>query len=76
MLRALGKEYTPNNVVIFRPAELENPDIEEIAPSTAYQKCIDGKPTAYVCQNYACNTPTTDIDEMLRLLEQGAKRSN
>jgi len=76
MLRALGTEYAPNNVVIFRPAELEKPDIAEIAPSTVYQTCIDAKPTAYVCQNYACATPTTDIDEMLRLLEHGAKRTD
>ena len=29
---------------------------------------IEEKATAYVCTNYACDIPTTDIDEMLRLM--------
>ena len=27
-------------------------------------KQLDGKPTAYVCQNFACQTPTTDANRM------------
>ncbi len=29
-------------------------------------KPIDGKPTAYVCQNFACQSPTTDAAQMLK----------
>jgi hypothetical protein len=28
----------------------------------------DGKPTAYVCRNYACQEPTTDPEELARRL--------
>ncbi|HYC19272.1 MAG TPA: thioredoxin domain-containing protein [Candidatus Bathyarchaeia archaeon] len=73
MLRALGTHFLPCNVVVFRPAETEHPEIAEIAPSTKVHMCIDGKPTAYVCQNYACNVPTTDTAEMLRMLEEGRR---
>jgi len=71
MLKALDKHFLPYNVVVFRPAETEHPEIAEIAPFTKFQTCIDGKPTAYVCQNYACSVPTTDTAEMLRMLEEG-----
>ena len=30
----------------------------------------DGNPLVYVCKNYVCNLPTSNIDEMLLLLEQ------
>ncbi len=30
---------------------------------------LDGQPTAYVCQNYTCETPVTDADALARQLE-------
>jgi len=68
MIAVLNKRYLPHNVIIFRPAEQENHDINAIAPFTKHKKCIDGRPTAYVCQNHSCRTPTTDIDEMFWML--------
>ena len=37
-------------------------------PFMAEMKQIDGKPTAYVCQNFACQAPTTDAGELTRQL--------
>jgi uncharacterized protein YyaL (SSP411 family) len=31
----------------------------------------DGRATAYVCRNFACERPTTDPDRMAELLEEG-----
>ena len=31
---------------------------------------IDGKTTAYVCQNYSCKQPTTEIEKMLELFDR------
>jgi hypothetical protein len=31
-------------------------------------KCLDGKASAYVCQNYKCQKPVTDVEKMLALL--------
>jgi uncharacterized protein YyaL (SSP411 family) len=75
MLKALNERFLPHNVVLFRPAETDHSEIEKIAPFTKFQTCIDGKATAYVCQNYACNVPTTDPGEMLRLLEKARRGS-
>jgi len=68
MLRALRTAYVPNKVVLFRPTDQESPDIVRLAEFTKYQTGVDGKATAYVCQNYHCETPTTDIQQMLHLL--------
>ncbi len=72
MLRVLNSEFIPNKVVIFRPDE-EAPEIARIAEYTINQKSLNGKATAYVCQNFACSLPTTESDKMLRLIDQTAE---
>lgn len=69
MLRILNSEFIPNKVVIFRPDE-ETPEIARVAEYTRSQKPINGKATAYVCRNFACNIPTTESDEILGLINK------
>ena len=68
MLRAIRSHYNPDALIIFRPAEEENPEITRIAGYTRDIVMVGEKATAYVCTNYACDIPTTDIEEMLRLM--------
>jgi uncharacterized protein YyaL (SSP411 family) len=68
MLQAIQREFIPNKIVIFLPARLDLSDIRHIAPFTANQSTINGKATAYVCVNYKCNLPTTDVNTFLGLL--------
>jgi len=69
MLRALRKQFIPNKVVILKPTEQNSPDIIRLAEFTKYQTSRDGKATAYVCLNYNCKLPTTEINKMLELLQ-------
>ncbi|MEN6487264.1 MAG: thioredoxin domain-containing protein [Smithella sp.] len=68
MLDELKCRFLPNAVVIFRPDDEPDAAITHIAPFTKDMKSIDGKATAYVCSNFTCSKPTTDIEEMLALL--------
>lgn len=68
MLKAIQTKFIPNKVVLLRPEGKEPPDIVRIAKFAENQFSIDGKSTAYVCLNYNCKLPTTDIKEMLGLL--------
>ncbi len=68
MLRAVRSNFIPNKVIIFRPTNRDNSALDGIAGYTKEFESIDGKATAYVCQNYVCSLPTTDIDKMLELL--------
>ena len=72
MIRELQRAFVPNKVVLFRPAGVERPEIAELAPFTLAQKSVDGRATAYVCRDYACQLPVTDSEEMLRLLQDGS----
>jgi uncharacterized protein YyaL (SSP411 family) len=68
LLRAIRGTYVPNKVVLFRPASVESPEISDLAEFTRYQRSIKDKATAYVCVNYQCELPTTDVGETLKLL--------
>jgi uncharacterized protein YyaL (SSP411 family) len=68
MIRALRSGFTPNAVLLFRPAGEESPPIGAVAPFTRDAVPLEDRATAYVCTNYACDIPTTDIGEMLDLL--------
>ncbi len=68
MLRAVESVYIPNKVVMLRP-EGKDP-ILTLAPYLEANTSRDGKATAYVCRNYACQAPVTDPEKMLKLLAQ------
>ncbi len=69
LLEKLWSEFIPNKVVVFRPADEENPEIADISGYAARNTAVDGKATAYVCRNFSCELPVTEPDEMLKLLE-------
>jgi uncharacterized protein YyaL (SSP411 family) len=70
MVEALRDEFMPNKVVLFKSIVDEKPGITSVAEFTRDYKAIDGQATAYVCSNYVCKKPTTDAEEMMRLLRK------
>jgi uncharacterized protein YyaL (SSP411 family) len=67
MLREINNRYIPNKVVLFRPEDDPSP-LADLAPYTEAQSALGGTATAYVCKNFACELPTSDVEEMLALL--------
>ncbi len=67
MLNQLNKTFIPNKVVILK--DPKNPVIDKIAESLKFKESIDNKATAHVCAAGSCKIPTTDVNEMLRLLD-------
>jgi len=68
MAKALRTRFLPNKVVLLNPSERESPETAQLAAFTRNQSSIGGKATAYICLNYNCKLPTTDINTMLELL--------
>ena len=63
MLAALHNTYQPNKIVALS----ESAD-EQTLPLLAGKTQIDSSATAYVCENYVCQAPTTDIEAFVALL--------
>lgn len=64
MLAALHSIYLPNKIVALS----ESAD-EATLPLLANKSLIDNSTTAYVCENYVCQEPTTDVDAFVEMLE-------
>ena len=65
----LRKFYDPFKLMLFRPNKGYE-DIENIAGFLSYQKAIDGKFTVYICENYACQYPQTNQQELVEMLSK------
>ncbi len=69
--RLIYQTFIPNKVVAFRPSDdLEAKEIISLVPFLAQQKAIDGKTTLYVCENYACKIPLTDLQRIKEEIQQ------
>ncbi len=68
LLAAFQTRFLPQLVLVHRP-EGEEPEIARLAPFTREQVSRAGKALAYVCRNYACRAPTTDVAQALRYLD-------
>ena len=71
MFKAVRSNYLPNKVVLFRPIDQADPEIIRLAEFTRYQKGQEGKATVYICLNYRCKRPITNIDELLKFFDEG-----
>ena len=67
MWRAVQGAYLPNLVTAFRPGD-GNPTVTKLIPYLENQMTVDGRATAYVCQNYACKLPLHDESALMKEL--------
>ena len=70
LLSAIREKYFPNKVVILKHAA-NTGALTSLAPYTESMQALNGKSTVYVCQNFACHQPVTDVEALEGLLEIG-----
>jgi uncharacterized protein YyaL (SSP411 family) len=66
LLAAVRRRYLPRRVIACIP-----PGVESNVALLAGKQALGGRATAYVCRDYACGNPTTDREELDRLLDEG-----
>ena len=65
LLESINEEYAPDIVLALRHPE--DDAAAEVIPLLAERNQVDGKATAYVCRQFVCRRPTTDL---VKLREQ------
>jgi len=64
-LEVVRARYLPNRLVAVVPSG----DQRRTMPLLRDRRAIDGKVTAYLCQGFVCQAPTTDPSELARQLD-------
>ncbi|MHC4583848.1 MAG: thioredoxin domain-containing protein [Planctomycetota bacterium] len=68
MLELIRSKFLPNAVILLHQQEKADSAIDKTIPFIKNLTAIEGKATAYVCENYACNRPVNNIDDLDKLL--------
>jgi len=64
LLTTLHNMYIPNKII-----GLSDPNEENRLPLLANKPQVNGNSTVYVCENFACQTPTSNVEEFVELLK-------
>jgi uncharacterized protein YyaL (SSP411 family) len=75
MLKLVGSKFQPNAVVLLHDSEMADPSLYEVVPFLKHQIAVEGKATAYICEDYACTAPVTSLDEFEEMLAAIAEKS-
>jgi uncharacterized protein YyaL (SSP411 family) len=73
MLRTVRSRFLPRAVVLLHGAGKAGEAIEKEVAFLRGQVAIDGKATAYVCENYVCKRPVNSVSELEGLLDAISK---
>jgi uncharacterized protein YyaL (SSP411 family) len=68
MISLVQQKFLPNKVLLVRPAGPEGETLVRLAPFVQEMAPVHGLPTAYVCEGFTCQAPTTDSNELSVLL--------
>ena len=67
--------FLPRDSVVFCPPDAGSAAIFELVPYARTMTAVGGRPTAYVCSGFHCESPTTDPEVLLAALKGRASRS-
>jgi hypothetical protein len=70
LLREVHSQFLPAKVLLFADGGAGEEMLSSSVPFLKSIAMIDGKATAYVCENYACQLPTNSVHELRQQLSR------
>jgi len=74
MLKLIHDKFLPNAVVLLHEPDKADSNLYNTVPFIKNHTAIDGKATAYVCENYVCKKPVNNINEFENLIAEAAAK--
>ena len=68
LLAEVHRHFLPNKVLLLADGAEGQRYLGEKNEAIRAMSMVGGKPAAYVCENFACKAPVTDVDELRDLL--------
>jgi uncharacterized protein YyaL (SSP411 family) len=64
MIDLFRRDFRPNTVILLRPPGEKGAAVAKLAPYTEFMTSRGGRATAYLCENFTCKDPMTDLDSL------------
>jgi uncharacterized protein YyaL (SSP411 family) len=74
LLAAVREVYAPHAVFVLRAPGTGPAPVAELAPFAEAQTAVDGRATAYICEDHVCQAPVTDADGARQSLADAVAR--
>jgi hypothetical protein len=72
LLKEVRRHFLPKTIVLFADGGEGQKYLGEKNEAIRAMSMIDGKPAAYVCENFTCKAPVTDPKQLAELLGKKA----
>jgi hypothetical protein len=69
LAKIVRQSFLPNSLLLLADGGESQAWLAKENPSMNGMKPVDGKPAAYVCQNFACQAPVTDPAALAKLID-------
>ncbi|HBZ57411.1 MAG TPA: hypothetical protein DEO88_18575 [Syntrophobacteraceae bacterium] len=69
MLRSVHQTFLPNRSLLFKPAGTAGDQLTTLCGYARMLQPVDQITTAYICEDYACQNPITDVGEFQKTLK-------
>jgi uncharacterized protein YyaL (SSP411 family) len=70
MISEIQRNFLPNKVLLLRPeGEREAQRAWQFSPFLEPLSPLNNRPTVFICSQYACLSPITDVEELKKVLE-------
>ncbi len=69
LVRAARSRFLPRSVILLADFDGARNPLAAYVPELREMTEIGGQPAAYVCENYACQLPTADVEKFIELLQ-------
>jgi uncharacterized protein YyaL (SSP411 family) len=69
LINEVRRHFLPNTIVILADANEGQKYLGERNKAVRAMSLVEGKPAAYVCENFTCKAPVTDVKRLGDLLK-------
>src|SRR5258705_8941434 len=69
LVKEVRRHFLPNTIVILADANEGQKYLGERNKAVRAMSLVEGKPAAYVCENFTCKAPVTDVKRLSDLLK-------
>jgi len=69
LIKEVHRHFLPNTIVVLADATVGQKYLGETNEALRAMSLVEGKPAAYVCENFTCKAPVTDSKQLSDLLK-------